>query len=423
MTHEHPILTTTAELAALCQRLAGGSYVTVDTEFMRETTYWPKLCLVQLAGLDDAAVIDPLAPGIDLAPLLGLMADERVLKVFHSARQDVEIMVQLSGRVPKPLFDTQVAAMVCGFGDQVSYDTLVARLTHKHIDKSSRFTDWSHRPLSERQVAYALADVTHLRVVYVKLAERVERSGRAAWLAEEMAVLTDMASYVTQPEEAWRRLKSRSGDRRFLAVLREVSAHREREAQTRNLPRNRVVRDEALMEIAAHHPSTSAELARTRGLSKGLAEGVIGQGLLAAVARGLALPEADCPEAAPRPVGGGAPGALVDLLKVLLKHKCDEHHVAQRLVATSADLDRLAAGDDPDVPVLRGWRREVFGEAALALKEGRLALGSGGHRVVLIDVDNGIPLGVHEAPKRATSGRRRRRRKASSVETAAEPTS
>ena len=422
MANEIPILTTTAELGDLCARLAGAPYVTVDTEFMRETTFWPKLCLVQLAGPSDETVIDPLAPGIDLAPLLGLMADERVLKVFHSARQDVEIMVQLSGRVPKPLFDTQVAAMVCGFGDQVSYDTLVARLTHKHVDKSSRFTDWSHRPLSERQVAYALADVTHLRVVYEKLAQRVEENGRTAWLAQEMAVLTDMASYVTAPEESWRRLKSRSGDRRFLAVLREVAAFREREARTRNLPRNRVVRDEALMEIAAHHPRTTAELTRTRGLSKGLAEGAIGQGLLAAVARGLALPEGDCPEAAPRPAGG-APGALVDLLKVLLKHKCDEHHVAQRLVATSADLDRLAAEDDPDVPVLRGWRREVFGEAALALKQGRLALGSGGHRVVLIEVADGIPLGVAETPRTASSGRRRRRRKPRPAEGAVEPAS
>ncbi|MGH6718468.1 MAG: ribonuclease D, partial [Alphaproteobacteria bacterium] len=381
---EHPVLATATDVAALCRRLATAPYIAVDTEFMRETTFWPKLCLVQIAGPDEAAAIDPLAPGMALEPLLELMAAPRVLKVFHSARQDVEIFVQLGGRVPAPLFDSQVAAMVCGFGDQVSYDTLVARLAHKHIDKSSRFTDWSHRPLSERQVAYALADVTHLRVVYEKLAERIAANGREAWMAEEMAALTDIGAYTMAPDDAWRRLKSRSTNRRFLAVLREVAAYREREAQSRNLPRNRVVRDEALLEIAAHHPTTTAELARTRGLSKGLAEGVIGRGLLGAVGRGLAVPDEQCPEPQPRSTAGNVPGALVDLLKVLLKHQSEEHHVAQRLIASSAELDRLAAEAAPDVPALHGWRREVFGEAALALKDGRLTLGAAGDRIVLL---------------------------------------
>jgi ribonuclease D len=421
-TADHTVLTTNADVAAFCARLAGAPFVTVDTEFMRETTFWPKLCLIQVAGPDEAAAIDPLAEGMDLGPFLALMADERILKVFHSARQDIEIMVQLTGRVPAPLFDSQVAAMVCGFGDQVSYDTLVAKLVHEHVDKSSRFTDWSHRPLSERQVAYALADVTHLRGVYDKLAERVEANGRDAWLAEEMASLTDAAAYTTPPDEAWLRLKSRSSNRRFLGVLREVAAFREREAQTRNLPRNRVVRDEALLEVASHHPKSTAELARTRGMSKGLAEGIIGQGLLAAVARGLAVSDDALPEAPPRQTGGGAPGALVDLLKVLLKHCCDSHHVAQRLVATSADLDRLASGD-PDSPMLRGWRREVFGEAALALIEGRLALGAGGQQVTLIPFEDGIP---RPAPANKGSSGRRRRRKPRSGEAStggAEPAS
>ena len=403
-----PVLTTSDDVAALCRRLASAPCVTVDTEFMRETTYWPRLCLVQVAGPDEAAAIDPLASGVVLDPLLKLMADTKILKVFHSARQDIEIFVQLAGRVPEPLFDTQVAAMVCGFGDQVSYDTLVARLAHKHIDKSSRFTDWSHRPLSERQVSYALADVTHLRVVYERLAERIAHDGRADWMAEEMAVLIDPAVYRMDPNEAWRRLKSRSSNRRFLAVLREVAAYREREAQTRDLPRNRVVRDEALLEIAAHHPTTTAELARTRGLGRGLAEGVIGRGLIAAVGRGLAVPDAACPEPQARPAAGNVPGALVDLLKVLLKHKSDEHRVAQRLIASGADLDRLAAESAPDVPALHGWRREVFGEAALALKEGRLTLGAAGDRVALIPLADGVPL---VPPRSPGSGRRRRRRK------------
>jgi ribonuclease D len=380
------ILTSAAAVAEFCARLHRAPFVTVDTEFMRETTYWPKLCLLQLAGPDEEAAIDPLAEGMDLAPVHRLMADPAVLKVFHAARQDIEIFVQATGKVPTPLFDTQVAGMVCGFGDQVSYDTLVSKLAHKAIDKSSRFTDWSHRPLTERQVAYALADVTHLRVVYQKLERRIERSGRSSWLAEEMATLTDPATYVVRPEDAYKRLRSRRPGRRMLAILREVAAWREREAQRRNLPRNRVVRDEALLEIAAHAPTTVAELARTRSLGRSLAEGPFGAELLAAVARGLALPEEECPEPETEGPGVPPPPALVDLLKVLLKQKCDEHHVAAKLVASAADLDRLALGRQ-DVPALHGWRREVFGEAALALAGGRMALSPQRGRVELVTVE------------------------------------
>ena len=379
-------ITETAELAALCRRLASAAYVTVDTEFMRERTYWPQLCLVQLAGPDDAVAIDPLAPGIDLAPLLALMADERVMKVFHAARQDCEIFYYLSGRVPAPLFDTQIAAMVCGFGDAVSYQQIAGKLANARIDKSLRFTDWARRPLSEQQIRYAIDDVRHLRVIYERLSQRLAASGRAEWVAEEMAALGNPALYAQKPEEAWRRIKTRSTDRRFLAILRALAAWREREAQRRDVPRNRVVRDEALTEIAAHPPATVEALARTRGLAAGLARGAIGQALLEAVARGRAVPDAECPRLArertlPR---GAAP--VVDLLKVLLKMKCEAHHVAQHLVASADDLQRLAADQGADVPALKGWRYDIYGADALALRAGRLALAVAGKRLRLIPV-------------------------------------
>lgn len=380
------IITTSEQIAELCARLRRAPFVTVDTEFMRESTYWSKLCLLQIAGPEDEAAIDPLVDGIDLGPVHVLFADPAVLKVFHAARQDIEIFVHATGKVPAPLFDTQVAGMVCGFGDQVSYDTLVAKLANETIDKSSRFTDWSHRPLTERQLSYALADVTHLRVVYEKLARRVEKSDRESWLAEEMALLNNPATYTVRPEDAYKRLRSRRPSRRMLAVLREVAAWREREAQRRDLPRNRVVRDEALLEIAAHAPTKVADLARTRSLSRGHAEGSFGGEILAAVARGLALPDAECPELDPAYDGQAAPAPLVDLLKVLLKQKCEEHHVAQKLVANSADIDRLALGD-PTVLAVHGWRREVFGEAALALIAGRMALSPRRTGIELVPVE------------------------------------
>ncbi|MFQ5958666.1 MAG: ribonuclease D [Alphaproteobacteria bacterium] len=380
------VITATKDLAALCKRLATADYITVDTEFMRERTFWSHLCLMQVAGPDEAVAIDPLADGIDLAPFYELMADERVLKVFHAARQDIEIFYHLTERVPKPLFDTQVAAMVCGFGDSVSYEALAAKLAKARIDKSMRFTDWSHRPLTDRQLRYALDDVRHLRVIYQRLDRRLEKSGRAAWVAEEMAALTDSRQYEMHPEEAWRRIKTRTTDRRVLAILREVAAWREHEAQKRDLPRNRIVRDEALLEIAARAPTSVKELSRTRGLSRGIAEGAMGRAILAAVRRGREVPDDDCPEVRePRPTPRGV-GPVVELMKVLLKMKSEEHGVAQRLVASAADLERIAGDDDADVAALHGWRRDVFGNDALALKKGKLALQVRGRRLHAVPV-------------------------------------
>ncbi|WP_096701885.1 ribonuclease D [Magnetospirillum sp. 15-1] len=370
-----PMISDTESLAAFCRRLKSAPFVTVDTEFMREKTYWPQLCLVQVAGPDEARAIDPLAPGMDLAPLFELMADTSVLKVFHAARQDVEIFLHLADAIPTPIFDTQIAAMVCGFGDAVGYETLASQLAKARIDKSMRFTDWSMRPLSEKQVQYALADVTHLRVAYEKLVRKLEKNGRIEWLAEEMALLTEPGTYRVDPENAWRRLKPRSTSPRFLGVLKELAAWREREAQERDLPRQRILRDETLTEIAAHHPVDTHELGRTRGIGKGLVEGKMGQAVLEAVKRGMALPEADCPKPSDRVEVPKGLGPVVELLKVLLKMKCDEHGVAGKLIANSADIDAIAADDDADVPALHGWRRELFGADALKLKHGHLGLG------------------------------------------------
>ncbi|WP_019015628.1 ribonuclease D [Elioraea tepidiphila] len=381
------LIETTEALAALCARLASAEFVTVDTEFMRERTYWPELCVVQIAGPEDVAVIDAQAPGLDLAPLYALFDNTAVTKVFHAARQDIEIFVLRTGRVPSPLFDTQIAAMVAGFGDQVGYDALVGALAGASIDKAFRFSDWSARPLSAQQIAYAAADVTHLRKVYVKLRARLEREGRLEWVAEEMAALADPATYRVDPEEAWIRLRSRSGNRRFLAVLRAVAAWREREAQRINIPRQRLVKDETLLEIAAQAPGDAAQLARARGFPRSVAEGKAGAALLAAIAEAKALPESALPEAPERGNGARPSPALVALLKVLLAAKCDEHHVAQKLVASSEDIDRLAGEDSPDIPALHGWRRRVFGEDALALKAGRVALAAQGRRIRL------VPLG------------------------------
>ena len=379
----------TAELAAFCQRLSSAPYITVDTEFMREKTYYPQLCLVQLAGPDEARAVDPLAPGMDLAPLFALMADPNVLKVFHAARQDVEIFLHLSGSVPAPLFDTQVAAMVCGFGDSVGYETLASQLAKARIDKSQRFTDWALRPLTEKQIQYALADVTHLRVAYEKLVRKLERNGRLDWLVDEMAELASPDTYRTDPENAWKRLKPRSSSPKFLAVLKELAAWREREAQERDIPRQRMLRDETLMEIAAHHPANVDELARTRGMGKGMVEGRMGTALLDAVKRGLALPEDQIPKPPERVELPRGLGPVVDLLKVLLKMKCDAHGVASKLVANSADIEAIAADDHAEIPALHGWRRDLFGEDALALKHGRLALGfcTDGRKLRLVPMD------------------------------------
>jgi ribonuclease D len=367
-------ITDQSALQSFCDRLARSPYVTVDTEFIRDRTYWPRLCLIQAASDEDAGIIDPLAPGIDLQPFLDLLSNEKVLKVFHAARQDVEIFVHLSDAVPHPIFDTQVAAMVCGFGDSVGYDRLVEKIAKERIDKASRFTDWARRPLNQKQLRYAISDVTHLRPVYKWLAAELEREGRASWLDEEMATLTDPATYRTDPEEAWQRLKFRSRNKRYLAVLKEVAAWRELEAQSRDLPRNHVLKDEAIQEVAAERPESVDGLKQLRSISKGLAEGKMGQGLLTAIARGLTIPDNQIPDPALQGPPARGLSATVDLLKVLLKFKSEEHDVAAKMIATVAELEKLAADDNADVPALRGWRRQIFGDDALDLKNGRLAI-------------------------------------------------
>ena len=381
------LITDSGALADFCARLVGADFVTVDTEFLRDKTYWPQLCLVQIAGPEEAAAIDTLAPGLDLAPLLALMVDPKLLKVFHAARQDIEIFFHLSGSVPHPVFDTQVAAMVCGFGDSVSYETLATKLANARIDKSSRFTDWAHRPLTPRQLDYALADVTYLRTAYEKLKLQLDQSGRASWLDEEMAGLIDPATYRLDPAESWKRLKTRGGNRRFLTILREIAAWRELAAQQRDIPRGRILRDEALLEIAAHAPKTIDELARIRGLGRSVAEGKLGAEMLDCVLRGLAAPEADAPEPPPRNDMPPGLGPLVDLLRVLLKLRCEDNDVAQKLVANSSELEMIAADDNADVPALQGWRHEIFGQDALALKHGKLALSARGKRILVVPLD------------------------------------
>ena len=378
------LITTTEQLTALCQRLAEEPFVAIDTEFMRERTYWPELCVVQLGGIADVAVIDAQAAGLDLAPLGELLANETVVKVFHAARQDVEIFLQLFGSVPKPLFDTQVAAMVAGFGDQVGYDSLVGSLTGGQIDKAHRFSDWSARPLSRAQVDYAAADVTWLRHVYERLTARLARENRLEWVAEEMGILAEPATYRPNPETMWERLRPRTTNRRMLGVLRAIAAWREREAQRINIPRQRLLRDESLLEIAASAPSTVEALGRIRGITRGFADGATGQSLIAAITEAGALPEESLPEARAAREGPRPSPALVALLKVLLAEKAEAHDVAPKLLASSDDIDRLAAEPEPDVPAMHGWRFTVFGEDALALKQGRIALGVNGKRIKLI---------------------------------------
>ncbi len=381
------VIESTADLEACCRRLSEAEVVTVDTEFIRENTYYPRLCLVQIASDDQVAAIDPLAEGIDLAPLLALLANPDILKVMHAGRQDMEIFYHLmEGDLPHPVFDTQVAAMVCGFGEQVSYERLVGALANARIDKSARFADWGRRPLPERQLNYALSDVTHLRTVYRALLAKLSHNGRQEWLAEEMAVLTDPATYVTTPEDAWRRLKQRQRDRRTLAVTQALAAWREREAQTRDLPRGRVLKDEQLYDIASQKPQTPEALARTRGISPDYARGRLGRGMLAAIAEAMAIPEEELPSVPRQKPSAPVDAALTDLLKVLLRLRCEEHGVASKLVASADDVDRLARGDDADLPALKGWRRELFGADAIALKEGRLGLAVNGTKVKVLDL-------------------------------------
>jgi ribonuclease D len=382
MTPTTVLISDTPTLAAFCERHAATDYVTVDTEFMRETTFWAKLCLVQVAGPEEAVCIDPLAPGIDLAPLYKLFANEKVLKVFHAARQDLEIFLHEGNALPHPVFDTQVAAMVCGFGDQVGYETLVAKLADAKLDKSQRFTDWSRRPLSDRQIKYALSDVTHLRIAYSALQKRLEKTGRTAWLAEEMAILTTEKTYRIEPREAWRRIKARTRSGRMLAVLRELAAWREDTARSLDWPRQRVAKDDALLELAAHPPTSTEDLKRSR-LAKQLASERFATAVVAAAQKGIAVPEADWPEVPDFDPANQGPRAVVELLRLLLKIKCEQNNVAPRLIATSEDIDAIAMKDDADVPAMHGWRRELFGEDALKLKHGKLAvaLSDGGRKI------------------------------------------
>ena len=380
------LITTTEALAELCGRLAVEDFITVDTEFMRERTYFPELCLVQIAGMRDVAVIDAMAPGLDLAPLGALLANQGITKVFHACRQDVEIFLLRFGAVPVPLFDTQVAAMVAGFGDQVGYDTLVSSLAQASIDKAHRFSDWQARPLSKAQIDYASADVTHLRVVYERLVERLGREGRLDWVAQEMAALADPATYRVDPEDAWRRLRLRTGNARQLALIQAIAAWREREAARVNIPRQRLIRDEQIPELAAIAPEDAADLVRVRGITKGFAEGRSGASLLAAMAKARALPEQDLPETSRGREQARPAPALVALLKVLLAESADRHHVAARLIASSEDIDQLARDETPELACLAGWRAEVFGRDALRLKRGEVALAARGRRIEVINI-------------------------------------
>lgn len=382
-------ITTTADLAEFCAQAAQHPYVTVDTEFLRERTYYSKLCLVQLAmpGTDDTGgvLLDPLVDGISLEPLYALFRDTSVVKVFHAARQDLEIFFVDAEVFPEPLFDTQVAAMVCGFGEQVGYETLVRKICNTGVDKTSRFTDWSRRPLSDAQKKYALADVTHLRQIYEFLAGKLEESGRARWVKEELTTLTSPDTYITQPREAWKRVKTRTSSPKFLSIVRELAAFREEYAQTRNVPRNRVFKDDALVELAGLKPTNSEELGRARLLLREARKGEIAEGILAGIAAGVSAKPDSYPRADRSRDKLQVNPALADLLRVLLKAKTEQAGVAAKLIAPAADLDGIAAGLR-DVPALSGWRREVFGNDALRLCEGKIALTARGSDVEVVEI-------------------------------------
>jgi ribonuclease D len=378
------LITTTADLAAACARMSRHAFVTVDTEFLRETTYYPLLCVAQMATSDEAVVIDTLAPELSLAPFFELMANEAVLKVFHAARQDVEIVWHQAKLIPHPIFDTQIAAMVLGYGDSISYDQLVQRITGDVLDKSHRFTDWSHRPLSAAQIRYAISDVTHLREVFLSLSADLQKRGRSEWVGEEMEVLTSPNTYRADPETAWERLKTRVRRPKELAVLIEVATWREREAQSRDVPRGRVLKDEAIGDIATHAPTTPERLASLRSLPRGFERSRWGGEILEAVKRGLARDPSQLPRLEkPRQSLNG--NATVELLKVLLRMTSEHHGVAAKIIATVEDLERIALDDHADVAALRGWRRDMFGNQAIALKRGQLALAVDRGRVVVVE--------------------------------------
>jgi ribonuclease D len=378
------LITNTHELSAVCARMAKHPFVTVDTEFLRETTYYPLLCVAQMASPDEAVVIDALADGIDLAPFFALMANTSVTKVFHAARQDIEIVWNLAQTIPHPIVDTQVAAMVLGYGDSISYDQLVQRITGDTLDKSNRFTDWTRRPLSDAQIVYALSDVTHLRDVYLHLAADLDKRGRSSWVEAEMDVLTSPETYRADPERAWERLKSRVRKPKELAILIEVAAWREREAQARDVPRGRVLKDDVIGDIAVQAPTSIERLSHLRSLPKGFERSRWGDQIIEAVKRGLERDHKTLPRLERfRPAANAQ--ATVELLKVLLRMTAERHGVAAKVIATVDELDRIAANDDADVPAMKGWRRELFGEKALALKHGQLALAVDKGKVITVE--------------------------------------
>jgi ribonuclease D len=377
-------ITTTGELAEVCARMARHPFVTVDTEFLRETTYYPLLCVAQMASPDEAVVVDALAKEIDLTPFFDLMTNESVVKVFHAARQDIEIVWNLAKKIPHPIFDSQVAAMVLGYGDSISYDQLVQRITGDTLDKSNRFTDWTRRPLTDAQLTYAISDVTHLRDVYLKLAADLTARGRTDWVRAEMDVLTAPDTYKMEPDRAWERLKSRVRKPKELAVLIEVAAWREREAQSRDVPRGRVLKDEVVGDIAIRAPASIEDLSHLRSLPKGFERSRWGEAIVEAVKRGIARDPKTLPHFE-RFKSAANGQATVELLKVLLRMTSERHGVAAKVIATVDDLDRIASDDEADVPALKGWRRELFGERALALKHGRLALAVEKSRVVTVE--------------------------------------
>ncbi len=379
------LITTSHELAEVCRRLAQHPFITVDTEFLRETTFWPKLCVVQLASTEEAVAVDAMAEGIDLSPFFALMADKNLVKVFHAARQDIEIVWNLARLIPAPLFDTQVAAMVCGFGEQTSYGELVQSIAKVALDKSSRFTDWSRRPLSEAQIHYAIADVTYLRDIYLYLRGKLEASGRLSWLDDEMAFLSSPAIYEQHPENAWERFRNRARKPRDLAVLMEVAAWRETEAQSRDVPRGRVLKDDMLVEIALAAPRTMEDLSNLRAFPRGMERSRAGTDIVAAIQRGLARDPKTLPKVERERRSGGGASATVELLKVLLRQVSEAHGVAPKMIATVEDLEAIALDDRAKVPALSGWRREIFGEKAIELKHGRLALTVENGKVVTLE--------------------------------------
>ena len=379
-------ITTTEVLREFCALLANQPFITVDTEFMRETTYWPRLCLIQAASATDSAIIDPMAEGLDLEPFLDLLRDPKILKVFHAARQDTEIFVKL-GAMPKPMFDTQVAAMAAGFGDQVSYEALVRQMLKQEVDKGSRFTDWARRPLSDAQLVYALGDVTHLAALYPKLRDRLEKDGRLGWVMAEMEDLTDPAVYDTDPEKAWKRLKPKKWSAKYLAAFVATAVWRERMAQERDQPRGRILKDEAIDEIAAQGPTDPDAFNRLRSVPKGFGASRLGLELSAELKRVLADPEAHAPKLDRPAHNQPAPPSVVELLKVLLKAKSDNAGVATKLLANVADLEKIALDDKADVDALKGWRRQLFGEDALKLKRGEIALVLNGARVEVVEIE------------------------------------